>query len=197
MPEGIVYPGEDQQEVNDDVVISWQFDWYPTVVLNDASLRGVDGEPVEMNTSSPELDDYFNVVALTASGPLSPGTTYTAAITVTLSERQLSRAWSFVTQPTGVAISGPEEGTTDKEYTYTAITTHSSALRPITYTWQASGQGPVTHVAGPSDYVSFAWSTPATQTITVTAKYGENLVSDIHSTVIRHAVWLPLVMRDL
>jgi hypothetical protein len=54
-------------------------------------------------------------------------------------------------------------------------------VQPITYTWQASGQLPITHTVGLSDTVSYVWDYPGTQVITVTATNIEGSTTDTFS----------------
>jgi hypothetical protein len=68
---------------------------------------------------------------------------------------------------TGVSINGPETGTIETAYAFTAMVSPLDASTPITYTWSpepVSGQG--TAVA------SLSWSTPGAKTITATARNG-------------------------
>lgn len=97
-PRGVVYPGEDQRGVRNDIIITWQFDWHPTVVLVDATLTDAYHQSVEVDIRVPQLDDYHNVIAITPSAPLAPGATYTMEVHVTLGDQTLSRIWSFTTR---------------------------------------------------------------------------------------------------
>jgi len=78
-------------------------------------------------------------------------------------------------------INGSITGTLDTVYVFTATVSPMTATQPIDYIWQARGQPLVTHTAGLSDTVSFAWDTPGIQVITVTARNVGNLVSAIHT----------------
>jgi uncharacterized membrane protein YeaQ/YmgE (transglycosylase-associated protein family) len=77
------------------------------------------------------------------------------------------------TSLTGVVITGRTTGTVSTTYTFMATASPITATLPITYTWQADGQSPVTHVAisGLTDIVTFTWPSgvSGTQAITVTA----------------------------
>lgn len=96
-PDGVFYPGWNQKSVNTDIILTWQFLWGPTVVLLDASLEDVYGQPIPITTTSPSEGDYFNMVSVTPKNSLSPDMTYTSDITVQLGERQLNQTWSFST----------------------------------------------------------------------------------------------------
>jgi len=80
--------------------------------------------------------------------------------------------WSFTTPtaPDDVLISGPAAGVVQVDYTFDAAVGPITATLPITYTWQATGQSPVTHTGGGlDDTATFNWDTPGAKTITVTA----------------------------
>ena len=78
-----------------------------------------------------------------------------------------------------VSLSGPGDGRVEESYTFTATVLPEDVLQPITYTWEASGQVPITHTGGLRDAVSYTWDLPGTQEITVTAAniYGSTSVS--------------------
>jgi hypothetical protein len=97
MPNGVVYPGANQQAVNTDIIISWQFDWHPRVILISASLVDEFGKSIAIKTSSPPPDDYINLVTITPLENLSFATTYMVAMHVLLGEHDLKRAWTFTT----------------------------------------------------------------------------------------------------
>ena len=83
--------------------------------------------------------------------------------------------------PVAVLISGPQEGFIDQEYAFTAMVEPVSTTLPITYTWEASNQQPITHTSGTTDTVGFTWDEIGTQTITVTASNGFGSVMNTHS----------------
>jgi PKD repeat protein len=80
----------------------------------------------------------------------------------------------------GVVINGPTTGVINTAYTFTA-TVNSPTTLPFTYTWQASGQSPVTHsaVSSLTDTVTFTWPSGVSgaQAITVTAVNSVSVVS--------------------
>jgi predicted outer membrane repeat protein len=80
----------------------------------------------------------------------------------------------------GVSISGPASGELLNTYNFTATATPVSLTLPVIYTWQASGQVPVTHTSGLSDVVSFQWDVTGIQAITLTASNGLATVSTGH-----------------
>jgi hypothetical protein len=69
----------------------------------------------------------------------------------------------------GVEISGPAQGQTCTDHTFTATVSPADASTPITYLWEASGQETVTHTGDISDTMPYQWNELGTQTITVTA----------------------------
>jgi hypothetical protein len=88
-----------------------------------------------------------------------------------LGSRPVPSTWSFRTPfaPTDVPIGGPATGVVQVDYTFNATVTPINATPPFTYTWEATGQTPSTHVGGGlSDAVTFNWDTPGAKTITVT-----------------------------
>ncbi len=64
--------------------------------------------------------------------------------------------------------------------TFTAAASPVNATLPITYTWQATGQPPVTHTGGLSDTASFTWSVTGTQVLTVTASNTGGMATATH-----------------
>ncbi len=82
---------------------------------------------------------------------------------------------------TSVAISGNTAGSSGQTYTFNANVLPTDATQPITYTWQADGQTPVTHTGmGVTDTVSFSWSSDGSKTITVTASNAAGSQTDTH-----------------
>jgi hypothetical protein len=100
----------------------------------------------------------------------------------------------------GVIIEGPAVGLTDVRTSFTAIVTPTTAMVPITYTWQATGQASKTRVISePSDTIAFTWGVTSTETVTVTVDndYG-GVVNDVHNLEVhpvRGHLYLPLVVR--
>lgn len=78
-----------------------------------------------------------------------------------------------------VDLSGPEVGDIGQPITFTAQVMPLNVTQPLTYTWQATGQEPVTHTGGTSDSLSFTWLAPGTQVITVTASNAGSIVRDV------------------
>ena len=101
--------------------------------------------------------------------------------------------------PAAVSIAGPFEGAIDTAYTFTATVSPLTATLPITYSWQATGQSPITHTGGDlSDTVMFTWTsgTTGTQLITTTATNEGGTAIGTHIIIFNAVrVYLPLVLR--
>jgi hypothetical protein len=101
-----------------------------------------------------------------------------------------------------VSASGPSQGDTDQTYTFNAALSPADTALPITFTWQMTGLDPITHPdAGTTDAIALAWTTPGTQTITVTATIdGETAqavhIIEIEGLVLDEFIFLPLVQRQ-
>ena len=108
------------------------------------------------------------------------------------------------TPPSSVSLGGPVTGTACSNITFNATVSPGSATTPITYTWQATGQSPVTHTGGgTSDTINFIWITTGTKTITVTATNAlgsatnsRTITIDPSTIVFDHWIYLPAVMRQ-
>lgn len=100
---------------------------------------------------------------------------------------------------TDVSIAGPTTGITDTATAFTATAGPPTATILVTYTWQASGQAPVTRTLFQlSDAAVFSWSVAATHTVTVTAVNCGGSDVATHDIAIRagYGVYLPVVLRD-
>lgn len=86
--------------------------------------------------------------------------------------------------PESLTLLGSAEGQIDHAYTYTATVEPPSTTLPLTYTWQAEGQPPLTHIAGLTDAVNFLWELPGIYTMTVNAANTWGTVSDTHQVTI-------------
>ncbi len=97
-----------------------------------------------------------------------------------------------------VDISGPAKGLVNTAHAFTASASPAMTTLPITYTWQATGLSPVTHVSDLSDTVVLIWSTPGTKVVTVLADNGVSAqVANVHTiTVEPYHLYLPLILRN-
>jgi CSLREA domain-containing protein len=101
--------------------------------------------------------------------------------------------------PLLVNISGLTTGLVGQIKHFTAVVEPFSTTIPLTYTWQATGQLPITQTAGLSDTVDFQWEITGTQLITVTARNMVGSVSDTHAIILtlpEHELYLPLVIKS-
>ena len=94
-----------------------------------------------------------------------------------------------------VDISGPTAGHTANEHAFIASVSPPTATLPITYTWQAAGQSPLSSTGGISDTVSFIWDTPGVKVISVTAENIGSEVSKTFSTIIGLRIYLPAILK--
>ncbi len=106
----------------------------------------------------------------------------------------------YVTPPAAVAITGPDTVYLGLSVAFTAQTSPADATLPLTYTWQASGQDPVTHPGGLVDTVQFTWTEPGEQqiTVTVTSAYGGPVTSTLIVLVLPAEIkniFLPITLR--
>jgi hypothetical protein len=76
-----------------------------------------------------------------------------------------------------LSVSGPKVGLIRHTVRFTAAVLPLTATQPVTYTWHASRQWPVTRTAGLSDAISFSWDTPGPQFVTATAVNVEHLLT--------------------
>jgi hypothetical protein len=88
--------------------------------------------------------------------------------------------------PTRLTITGPDTGKIGATLHFIASLQAVTATRPITFSWQATGQAPVTHTAGDLlDAVSYTWMAPGAKAITVSATYANGQVVNNYSAVIQ------------
>jgi hypothetical protein len=99
-----------------------------------------------------------------------------------------------VVPPSGLTITGPANGLTNREYGFAAAVTPISTTLPLTYTWLATGQTPrVTSRSSLTDVISFTWSISGTQEISVTV---ENEVGQVSASRLI-TISLPLPVMPL
>jgi murein DD-endopeptidase MepM/ murein hydrolase activator NlpD len=92
-------------------------------------------------------------------------------------------AHALDSRPTGVNIQGQTSGARDTDHYFIASVSPTTVTLPLTYTWQATGQAPVTHAhqLDASDVVSFTWETAGPKVVTVTAANSLGTVSNVHT----------------
>jgi len=98
----------------------------------------------------------------------------------------------------GVTIAGPTSGISGTAIALTAVVSPPTGTLPVTYTWQATSQAPLSRtVYALSDTATFTWTVTGVQAITVTAANCGGSVTDTRTITIYHSrVYLPLVLRQ-
>lgn len=86
--------------------------------------------------------------------------------------------------PNVVTILGPNEGTINDTYIFTAVVEPIITALPLTYTWQVNSQPPFTHTSGLTDTTSFKWDSPGVYRLNVSAENLWGVVTDTHSITI-------------
>lgn len=104
---------------------------------------------------------------------------------------------------TAVSLQGASAGGVGETYTFTAAITPTTATQPITYTWQISGEPPITHTGGLTDTIGLSWAVAGTYTITITAENGiGSPVTATHTITITTTpppqwhIYLPLMSKN-
>jgi len=81
-----------------------------------------------------------------------------------------------------VIVTRSASGLIDKPQSFTAVVTPANATLPITFTWQADDQTPLTVTPGSiTSTAAFTWTTAGTKSITVTAENESNAVTKTFS----------------
>ncbi|MBN2005477.1 MAG: right-handed parallel beta-helix repeat-containing protein [Anaerolineae bacterium] len=140
-----------------------------------------------------------------------PGTAQAASLRASMPSRQIGKAaYPHSSRAPGIAsaamisvtIDGEAGGVVDATYFFTATVEPMTAILPITYTWEATGQtAQVRAGKGLTDTLSFTWSITGTKTITVTAGNATSEISSTHTIHIAETpapspteVYLPLAL---
>lgn len=71
--------------------------------------------------------------------------------------------------PASVAVTGPTSGAVNSAYTFTASAAPITLTRPVTFTWDVTGQPTLIRQSGLEDSLSVSWATPGSKNVTVTA----------------------------
>ena len=144
--------------------------------------------PLTYTWQATEQSPVTHTAGLSDTAAFAWTTAGTKLVTVTATNEGGSITGTFavniVTPLEGVSIAGRTSGAVNVSYPFTANVTPLSATTPITYVWQATGYGPVTHTGGLSDTIAFAWETAGTKSITVTTTNRGGSVSDSHTIAI-------------
>jgi hypothetical protein len=83
-----------------------------------------------------------------------------------------------------VSLDGPITSLIGVENVFTATVIPEEIVQPITYTWEASGQEPITHTMGLNDTVHYIWDDPGIKLITVTATNMYGSTEDSHTLLV-------------
>lgn len=101
--------------------------------------------------------------------------------------------------PENVALAAPGVGFAGVPFVVGAQIDPVTTTRPLTYTWDATGQTPIVHadVFTITDEVAFTWALTGTQTITLTAANALGVVTDtvVISVTAGIPVYLPIVLK--
>jgi hypothetical protein len=157
------------------------------------------GQTSAMHTSNSLSDTMaFTWPQGTAGAQAITVTAMNAAGAVTATRAfSISAASPSLVPLTGLVVSGPSSGVVNTDYVFTATVSPVTATLPITFTWQATGQIPLTRT-GPSssDSITFTWPLGAAgdQVITATAaNAGGAATSALGVTIAAYKVYLPIV----
>jgi hypothetical protein len=80
----------------------------------------------------------------------------------------------------GIALSGPAAGLVQTDLNFMAEVQPLTAATPLTYTWEATHQIPVTFRGGLAETMTFRWEIAGSQTITVTVTGPTISISSSH-----------------
>lgn len=95
-----------------------------------------------------------------------------------------------------VSLIGPAAGLVDTPYAFTAAFAPITTTLPFTYTWEATGQLPISHTAGLTDTAVFTWTAAGPITISVTLQNSYITISQTRPfTVYDQILYLPAVLR--
>jgi CSLREA domain-containing protein len=128
--------------------------------------------PIQVTFDATDLqpDVYIATLYVVSNDPLNP----VVVVPITMSV-------IIPVSPTEVTISSPMTGLVGESQAFTALVEPISTTLPITYTWQADGQLPITHTGGITDTAFFTWELPGVYTVAVQAVNLFGVVSDTHT----------------
>jgi hypothetical protein len=97
-----------------------------------------------------------------------------------------------------VIITGPTTGISGTAATFMAAITPPTATQWITFSWQATGQSPISRtISALSDTAIFTWTVTGIQTITATVdNCGGSAIGTHAITIYRPPIYLPIVLRS-
>jgi hypothetical protein len=117
-------------------------------------------------------------------------TTGTKTITATATNAggSFTQTHQVIVWSSSVDIAGPAAGIVQADYTFTATVNPSTSPQPVTYTWQATDQAPLTHAGrGLNDTATFNWDTPGPKIIDVTATNADGALTNTYEVSITYA----------
>jgi hypothetical protein len=171
---------EARQLIGYDAWLPHQTGWNQAIILHDVD--------VTRDNPAHVVDIDFNGNTGDGGAIFLPGEIYmnpTYGIYVTV-RSAISNGFivTINNQYTGVDIYGVEAGQSGMPYDFIAEFAPPDSVPPVTYTWEATGQAPVTHTTGLTDSVSYTWDTSGNQTITVTALSSAGAYVNTHAVEI-------------
>ena len=114
--------------------------------------------------------------------------TQTITVTATNAGGTATQTHQVTIVSTSVDVAGPTTGVVQVDHVFNATLNPSTAAQPVTYTWQATGQPPVTHAGrGLNDSATFNWNAPGAKTINITATNAEGTLTNIYTVTISYA----------
>ncbi|MCB0079596.1 MAG: VCBS repeat-containing protein, partial [Caldilineaceae bacterium] len=121
---------------------------------------------------------------------LPPGTYYWSvqSIDSSFAGSQFAQEESFAlpstVSPASVQVAGTITTPVALPVTFIVSVDPANITQPVTYTWQATGQTPITHTGGLSDTISYTWHVSGTKTITVTASNVAGSATGTHTLMV-------------
>jgi len=158
------------------VTYTWTGDDHATITHTDQ----ISHDTALLTWTTPGIKRVF----VTATGIATPTAATRAALVAALS------------------VTGALQGMVGQPYTFKAALLPSAIGFPITYTWEADNQIPLTHPdGGADDTVTWTWTVSDTQQITVTALIADATITATHTVhtktiVFNHWVYLPLIQKQ-
>lgn len=89
-----------------------------------------------------------------------------------------------VTAVSALTLQGPDTGRRNVPYEFTAVASPGTALLPLVYTWQATGQVSHTYTVGLTSTLSFSWPMAGVYVVSVTAENVAGAVTAVHPIII-------------
>jgi uncharacterized repeat protein (TIGR01451 family) len=157
--------------------------WTPTIT----GPGGVWSEQVVVTVTPGFTGPLSNVVQVTGPGGASGAYTRTSTL--------------LCTGLSGVELSGPLTGTQNATHAFTATVAQPTATLPVSYTWEATDQAPVTNTGGLTDVITLTWPITGTKMVTVTALNCGGPVSATRSITVEAAAvetifYFPIILKD-